>query len=238
MCLSCNIVVIVGGKIIVPILKYIKLEGDVPVPRRDKEKQLQKLRQESVCFFKSIYKDEEKILVFGEGNPYASLVLVGEAPGEQEVVQQRPFVGKAGKNLEEFLQIIGIKREDIYITNAVKFRPVRIDPHTGRTSNRPPNKEEVELNRGLLYKELCIICPWVVVSLGNIALRVLADDNKLTVGQVHGNPIDIVVGQDGVKTTLFPLYHPASIIYRPQLRAVYLEDLEKLKRYLQNIKAT
>jgi DNA polymerase len=67
---------------------------------------------------------------------------------------------------------------------------------------------------------------------------VLADDNKLAVGQVHGNPIDIVVGQDGVKTTLFPLYHPASIIYRPQLRAVYLEDLEKLKRYLQNIKAT
>ncbi len=162
--------------------------------KRDKAKQLQKLKQESAQFFKSVYKDQEKIMVFGEGNPYASLVLVGEAPGQQEVVQQRPFVGRAGKNLDEFLKILDIKREDIYITNAVKFRPVKIDPDTGRTSNRPPNREEIDLNRTVLYKELAIISPSIVVSLGNIPLRVLTDDNKLTIGQVHGRPLFISIG--------------------------------------------
>jgi DNA polymerase len=200
---------------------------------KQKAKQLQKLRQESISFFREIYKDEEKILVFGEGNPDAPLVLVGEAPGQQEVVQQRPFVGQAGQNLNEFLEILGIKREDIYITNAVKFRPVKVDPATGRVSNRPPNREEIELSRGLLYKELCIIRPTLVVSLGNVPLKVLSDDNRITIGQVHGTPIDIAVGEEGVRMTLFPLYHPASIIYRPQLKEVYLEDVEKLRRYLE-----
>ncbi len=200
---------------------------------KQKDKQLQKLKQESISFFREIYKDEEKILVFGEGNPDAPLVLVGEAPGQQEVVQQRPFVGQAGQNLNEFLNILGIKREDIYITNAVKFRPTKVDPASGRLSNRPPNKEEIELCRGLLYKELLIIRPVLVVSLGNIPLRVLTDDNKVSIGKVHGTPIDIAVGEGGIRMTLFPLYHPASIIYRPQLKEVYLEDVRKLRRYLE-----
>ena len=200
---------------------------------KQKDKQLQKLKQESISFFREIYKDEEKILVFGEGNPDAPLVLVGEAPGQQEVVQQRPFVGQAGQNLNEFLNILGIKREDIYITNAVKFRPTKVDPASGRLSNRPPNKEEIELCRGLLYKELLIIRPVLVVSLGNIPLRVLTDDNKGSIGKVHGTPIDIAVGEGGIRMTLFPLYHPASIIYRPQLKEVYLEDVRKLRRYLE-----
>ncbi len=204
-------------------------EGDRLLAKRDKTKQLQRLKQECVSFFKNIYKQQEKILVFGEGNPDASVVLVGEAPGQQEVVQQRPFVGQAGKNLDEFLEILEIKREDIYITNVVKFRPVKINTDTGRASNRPPNREEIELSRGWLYKELTIIRPSIVVSLGNIALRVLTDDNKNTIGQTHGKPIDISVGTDGVNMVLFPLYHPASIIYRPQLREVYLNDLRKLK---------
>ncbi len=200
--------------------------------RRDKAKQLQKLKQESAQFFKKVYRNQEKIMVFGEGNPYASLVLVGEAPGQQEVVQQRPFVGKAGKNLDEFLRILDIKREDIYITNAVKFRPVKVDPDTGRTSNRPPNREEIDLNRTVLYKELTIIRPSFVVSLGNIPLRVLTDDNKITIGQVHGKPLNISVGIEELNMVLFPLYHPASIIYRPQLKETYMEDLHKLKQYL------
>jgi len=200
---------------------------------KQKAKQLQKLRQDSISFFKGIYRDEEKILVFGEGNPDARLVLVGEAPGQQEVVQQRPFVGQAGQNLNEFLGILDIKREDIYITNAVKFRPTKVDPASGRVSNRPPNREEIELCRGLLYKELIIIRPALVVSLGNIPLKVLTDDNKIAIGKVHGAPIDIAVGEEGVRMILFPLYHPASIIYRPQLKEVYLEDVSKLRNYLE-----
>ncbi|WP_252227251.1 uracil-DNA glycosylase [Caldicoprobacter algeriensis] len=209
----------------------------MPVSRKTsrKAKQLQKLRQESISFFKEIYKDEGKVLVFGEGNPDAPLVLVGEAPGHQEVVQQRPFVGQAGENLNKFLGILGIKREDIYITNAVKFRPTKVDTTTGRVSNRPPNREEIELCRGLLYNELSIIRPVLVVSLGNIPLKVLTDDNKIAIGQVHGTPIEIAIGEEGLKMTLFPLYHPASIIYRPQLKEIYLEDVKRLKRYLQDI---
>jgi len=202
------------------------------VLRRDKAKQLQKLKQESVQFFKSIYKEQERIIVFGEGNPDAFLVLVGEAPGQQEVVQQRPFVGKAGRNLDEFLRILDIEREDIYITNAVKFRPVKIDPDTGRTSNRPPNREEIDLNRTVLYKELTIISPSVVVSLGNIPLRVLTDDNKLTIGRVHGRHLNISIGIEKRNMVLFPLYHPASIIYNPLLKDTYIDDLQRLKEYL------
>ncbi len=200
--------------------------------KRDKAKQLQKLKQDTAQFFKSLYKDQEKIMVFGEGNPYAAMVLVGEAPGQQETVQQRPFVGKAGRNLDEFLKILGVNRDEIYITNAVKFRPIKTDPGTGRTSNRPPNREEIELNRTVLYKELAIINPSIVVSLGNIPLRVLTDDNTLTIGKVHGRPINISLGVQEQNMILFPLYHPASIIYKPQLKDIYINDLQQLKKYL------
>ena len=90
-------------------------------------------------------------MVFGEGDVDSPMVLVGEAPGEQETIQQRPFVGKAGKNLEEFLDALEIQRGDLYITNVVKFRPFKINEKTGRLSNRPPTREEIDLSR-LAYK--------------------------------------------------------------------------------------
>ena len=86
---------------------------------------MQKLQAEMTALFKKLYADEPKILVFGEGDPKARLVLIGEAPGEQETIAGRPFVGKAGKNLDEFLALSGLKREELYITNTVKFRPTR-----------------------------------------------------------------------------------------------------------------
>ena len=131
--------------------------------RQSKEKRLEKLKQECTKFFDELYKPDKKILVFGEGNPNARLVLVGEAPGKQETLQRRPFVGQAGKNLDEFLQVVGLEREDLYITNVVKFRPFKLNEETGRTSNRPPTREEIELSRGWLYKEIEIIRPMVVV---------------------------------------------------------------------------
>jgi uracil-DNA glycosylase family 4 len=198
----------------------------------DKEQRLLELRKACIEFFNGIYKDKQKILVFGEGNVDARMVLVGEAPGEQETIKQRPFVGQAGKNLDEFLDIVGINREDIYITNTVRFRPFKVNPKTGRTSNRPPRKEEIELCRPWLYKELGIIMPELVVSLGNTPLRVLADDKNISIGDVHGKPMDIKTGQD-ISFKLFPLYHPASIIYKRALKDVYIEDLNRLKDYLK-----
>jgi len=203
------------------------------VIKQSKEKQLEKLKQECTYFFDEVYKPNKKILVFGEGNPNAKLVLVGEAPGKQETIQRRPFVGQAGKNLDEFLQVVGLEREDLYITNVVKFRPSKVNEDTGRTSNRPPTLEEIELSRGWLYKEIGIIRPLVVVSLGNVALQALSNDRSKTIGQVHGTPINIEIGESGFTTILFPLYHPASVIYRKGLKDTYLKDLRALKEYLQ-----
>lgn len=179
-----------------------------------------------------VYSSREKVVVFGEGNLAASVVLVGEAPGEQETLQGRPFVGKAGKNLDGFLQTLGLLREDIYITNVVKFRPVKEHPRTGTLSNRPPSREETDLCFSFLLGELEIIRPKVVVTLGNVALKAVADDRKAIIGEWHGKPVQLAVHK--LTFTIFPLYHPASIIYNRDLSITYEEDLDALKRYLSD----
>lgn len=197
-----------------------------------KQRRMERLNREYTLYFKDIYKNQNKVLVYGEGNLDAKIVLVGEAPGRQETVQGRPFVGQAGKILDEFLAFLDLKRDELYITSVVKFRPFKVNPETGRISNRPPNKEEIGLSKSWLFKELYIVEPSMVVSLGNIALQTLANDTKLTIGKVHGVPMDVVIGDKKMPMMLFPLYHPASIIYRKELKEIYLEDLNRLKNYL------
>lgn len=188
------------------------------------------LKQKGKALIHEVYENREKAVVFGEGNPDAALMLVGEAPGEQESLQGRPFVGKAGKNLDGFLSTLGIAREDIWITNVVKFRPVKVHPRTGSLSNRPPTREEIELCFHLLAGEIGIIKPRVVVTLGNVALKAVADDRKIVIGACHGQSIETEM--QGNRFVLFPLYHPASIIYNRELAAVYDQDLAALKEYL------
>ena len=163
----------------------------------------------------------------GEGDTAAALVLVGEAPGEHETTQRRPFVGKAGKNLDGFLTTLGVAREAIYLTNVVKFRPVRVHPTRGSLSNRPPSRQEIELCAQLLCQELLIVSPRVVVTLGNVALRALSEDAAVTIGACHGRPLQA----EGC--TLFPLYHPASVIYNRALADTYHQDLLALRDYLR-----
>lgn len=177
---------------------------------------------------------DEIPLVFGDGNPDSRIVLVGEAPGKTEVELKKPFVGQAGKNLEEFITILGIIREDLYITNVVKFRPVKLNPDTGRESNRPPTREEIKLSTDFIERELCIIRPALVASLGNVALQCILKDSKITIGIVHGSPINVKFAD--AEFVLFPLYHPASIIYNRALRDVYLQDLHKLRDYINKYK--
>lgn len=174
--------------------------------------------------------NREVPLVFGDGNVNSRIVLVGEAPGRTEIEQRKPFVGQAGKNLEEFISILGIKRENLYITNVVKFRPVRFNPETGRESNRTPAKDEISISTDFIEKELSIVAPKLVVSLGNIALRCILKDDKASIGILHGNPLKVSFSE--AYFTLFPLYHPASIIYRRELKSIYIEDLHKLKEYI------
>lgn len=184
---------------------------------------------------KDLYKLYEKVfygkeIVFGDGNTDTRLILIGEAPGKDEVQQAKPFVGAAGKNLMEFLDKLAIKREDIYITNAIKYRLSKVNPETNRVSNRPATKKEIEENREYLLKEINIINPEYIITLGNVPLRSVCGTN-VTIGEVHGriNRVEVL----GTEYNLFPLYHPASIIYNAKLKVVYYEDLEKLMKIIE-----
>ena len=113
--------------------------------------EMERYRQKCRTFFGALWPAEEKVLVFGEGqSDRPPVMLIGEAPGEQETLQGRPFVGKAGKNLDGFLEAVHLKREDIYISNVVKIRPVKVSAK-GTVSNRTPSREEFELFAPYLY---------------------------------------------------------------------------------------
>lgn len=171
-------------------------------------------------------------MVYGEGDPNAELMLIGEAPGAEETKLSRPFVGKAGKNLDEFLKVICRQRSDIYITNVVKFRPYKVSDK-GRLSNRPPKREEIECMRPYLFKEIEAVHPNVVVTLGNVPLRAVLGEKNATIGKLHAVPTAAVVNTHSFK--LFPLYHPASIIYNRKLAEVYNQDLLELKQLLEGM---
>lgn len=168
----------------------------------------------------------QKNPVFGEGEKHSPIVLVGEAPGGEEEAAGRPFVGKAGKNLNQFLAAISLPREQLYVTNVVKVRPTKASPKTGRPVNRPPSKEEIAFCLPLLRQELEEIGPKVVVTLGNVALQAVSGQEQNTVGALHGTAIPMG------SFLLFPIYHPAAIIYNQSLRAVYEADLAALASLL------
>ena len=184
------------------------------------------LRQALRAFIAGVMPGRENALVFGEGPKHAKLMLIGEAPGEQETLQGRPFVGKAGQNLDHFLVLAGLRREEIYITNAVKLRPTKTGK-TGRLSNRPPTKDEIALFRPWLLREIAEVAPQMIATLGNVPLRAVTG-RSLTIGEVHGQVID--AGETGLP--LFALYHPASLIYNRALSDVYEQDVRALAQRL------
>jgi DNA polymerase len=170
-------------------------------------------------------------MVYGEGDENAAVMLIGEAPGAEETRLLRPFVGKAGKNLDEFLFALMLRRQDIYITNVVKFRPTK-QSEKGTLSNRAPEKEELIAMLPLLLREIEAIAPRVVVTLGNVPLKALHGNNA-TIGECHALPT--AAHALSHRFMLFPLYHPASIIYNRALKSVYDEDVKKLKGFLSAI---
>ncbi len=170
----------------------------------------------------------EADMVFGEGPCDASLMLIGEAPGAEETKLLRPFVGRAGKNLSAFLEALDLRRSDIYITNVIKFRPYRIS-RKGTLSNRPPARDEVSAMLPFLEREIEVIKPRIVVTLGNVPLKCLLG-KQAVIGACHARPELATAGAHAF--TLFPLYHPASVIYNRALEAVYAQDIEVLKDYL------
>lgn len=155
-------------------------------------------------------------MVPGEGNPDAELLLVGEAPGASEDEQGRPFVGRAGKLLDEVLEAAGLAREDVYITNVVKARPPR---------NRDPKAGEVAHHLPWLEAELALVQPRLVIPLGRHALAHFSDRAKIS--DVHGTELT----ERG--RALFPLYHPAAALRGGGLRETLFEDARALRAVLE-----
>ena len=150
-------------------------------------------------------------VVFGEGDPGADLMFVGEAPGYHEDQQGRPFVGQAGKLLEQLLASIGMSREQVYIANVLKCRP---------PNNRDPRPEEIEACRPYLFRQVEIIKPKVICTLGNFSTKLLSGD-PTGITRVHGQPKVAVIG--GHSLYLYPIFHPAAALYTPSM----LDDAQR-----------
>lgn len=184
---------------------------------------MKKFNREMSEFFDKLYAESGRVLVYGEGRKQAQIMMIGEAPGEQETLKGRPFVGKAGKNLDQFLEATGFDRAQLYITNVVKFRPTKTSK-AGRTVNRPPTREEIELFVPWLKREIELVRPACIVTLGNTALHALCGRSQ-TIGDVHGR-FQMVDGRE-----VFPIYHPASVIYNRALTPIYQSDLQILANW-------
>ena len=189
-----------------------------------------KFKQELRAFLAGVMPGKANALVFGEGPLSPRLMLIGEAPGEQESLQGRPFVGKAGKNLDRFLELAGLRREEIYISNAVKFRPTKTGA-SGRVSNRPPTRDEIALFRPWLLREISEVKPGLLVTLGNVPLKAVTN-SRMTIGVAHGRMM--TAGETGLP--LFALYHPASLLYNRSLTPAYEQDVRALAQYLSGKK--
>ncbi len=162
--------------------------------------------------------------VFGEGSPNAKIIFIGEAPGRNEDKLGRPFVGSAGKFLEEMLSLINLKREEVYITNIVKYRP---------PNNRDPLPEEKSACREWLLEELKIISPKLIIFLGRHAMNNFFPD--LQISKAHGKLL--IKSFNGISTKyFFPLYHPAAALYNGLMREVLIEDFKKIPKVLEKIK--
>lgn len=158
-------------------------------------------------------------LVMGDGNVDADIVFIGEAPGKNEDEQGLPFVGAAGKFLDAMLETIDMKRADIYITNIVKYRP---------PNNRDPLPEEKSAFWPYLVRQLDVINPKIVVTLGRHSMEYFLPEQKISL--VHGQPKRVQFGDR--KLVVMPLYHPAAALYNGGMRQTLNEDFMKLPKLI------
>lgn len=157
-------------------------------------------------------------LVFGTGSPDAELMFIGEAPGKNEDLQGEPFVGAAGKFLNEMLTSIGLERKDIYITNIVKYRP---------PNNRDPEPEEIQVFIPYLRRQIEVIRPKLIVFLGRHSMSVFLPELKIS--QAHGKPV-----RKGGQVYL-PLFHPAAALYNGGMRQTLMDDFALIPAILKKI---
>ncbi len=159
-------------------------------------------------------------VVFGSGNANAELMFVGEAPGANEDKQGLPFVGQAGKLLDKLLGEIGLERKDVFICNVLKCRP---------PDNRDPHPGEIESCQGYLWRQVELIEPTVICTLGNFSTKLLRGDTT-GISRLHGVPEVRVVGSRAVR--LYPLFHPAAALYTPRMLETLRADFARLPEVL------
>ena len=164
--------------------------------------------------------DTRTTVVFGTGNADADLMFVGEAPGFHEDKQGLPFVGQAGKLLEKLLGGIGLTRQDVYIANVLKCRP---------PGNRDPQPDEIEACESYLFRQVELIRPRVVATLGNFATKLLSG-KPTGITRVHGQEQETTIG--GRRVLLYPLYHPAAALYTPAMLKVLESDFARIPELL------
>src|SRR5665213_3080936 len=188
--------------------------------KNDKQAKLDKIKQQilddKVCPELAAQATQ---LVFGDGNPGAEIVFIGEAPGKNEDLQGIPFVGAAGKFLDEMLEMIGLKRSDVYITNIVKYRP---------PDNRDPYPEEKIDFMPYLESQLEVIQPKLTVTLGRHSLNCFLPD--LQISRVHGQP------KRYKGRVYLPLFHPAAALYNGAMRQTLIDDFALIPAIIEKIK--
>lgn len=190
----------------------------------DKQKALNILNARMILECACTLRDTATQAVPGDGNPDADILFIGEAPGKNEDQEGRPFVGAAGKFLAEMLASINLKREDVFITNVVKYRP---------PENRDPLPEEIEACREWLVEQVKIIDPMLIVTLGRHALENFLPGKKIS--EVHGQAFRREFDDMGARV-FFALYHPAAALYNGGMRDTLKDDFKKIPKVLEKLK--
>jgi DNA polymerase len=173
------------------------------------------------------YRTENKFFpVIGEGSHDASIIFIGEAPGLNEAKTAKPFCGAAGRILDQLLASISLDRESVYITNTVKDRP---------PDNRDPLPEEIEAYTPFLIRQIDIIKPRVIATLGRYSMAFIFNhfglsDKLSTIGKIHGQVFEVKSSYGTI--TVIPLYHPAMALYNGSMKPAMIKDFEVLKKYI------
>jgi DNA polymerase len=177
---------------------------------------LEQLKEEASGCTRCRLAETRTQVVFGVGNPDADLMFVGEAPGFHEDKQGFPFVGQAGKLLDKLLAGIGLARADVYVANVLKCRP---------PGNRDPMPDEKETCEPYLFRQIALIEPKLIATLGNHATKQLTGKD-IGITRIHGQEQEVTLG--GRRVALYPLYHPAAALYTPRMLEVLEEDFRRI----------
>jgi DNA polymerase len=189
-----------------------------PAARREELKQV--FSQARACTRCAELAATRKTVVFGAGDADAALMFVGEAPGASEDEQGLPFVGRAGRLLDQLLEEIGLERKNVWICNVLKCRP---------PGNRDPQPVEIENCQEYLLRQVELIQPTVICTLGNFSTKLLRDE-PTGITRLHGHPEVLVIGSRAVR--LYPIYHPAAALYTPRMLQTLREDFARIPELL------